>query len=187
MDREQGAQPALRRVAVLRFEQHRQHRGVPVVAVQHVGLEVQARDRLSYGAGKERVLFALGHAAAVDFIAVIALVVHEIDDYAVDHELLNADILMAPAEINVKIGHVLDAPAELLLDDPVIRRDDARIHAEIREILRQRADHVGETAGLRQRRTFRRGEQHTRQLPAMLFRQFVFEKFFHILSPLSGR
>ena len=186
MNREQRAQAALRRVAVLRFEEHRQHGGVPVVAVQHVGIKVQARDRLGHGAGEERVLLALGHAAAIDLVAVIALVVHEIDDHAVDHELFDADILMPPAEVNVEIRHVLDAPAELLLDDPVIRRDDARVHTEIREIFRQRAYHVGEAAGLGQRRAFRRGEQHARQLPAVLFRQFLFQKCFHILSPLSG-
>ena len=74
------------------------------------------------------------------------------------HEPLDANILAAPAEVHRKAEHVLDLVVVLVLYHAVVRGDDARVHAEGGEALGQRADDVGQAAGLGDGRAL--GEAH---------------------------
>ena len=73
------------------------------------------------------------------------------------------------AECAVKVEHVLHAVGVFILDDAVIRRYDARVDAELCKRLRQRADDVGQSAGLAQRSALCRRQQHIRQRGEVLF------------------
>lgn len=86
MDRQQRLHARLHPAGVLRFHQHGQHGGVPVVAVQHLGREVQPWQRLQDRAGEKGVLLALGLSAEVNAVSEVKLVVHEIDDDAVEQQ-----------------------------------------------------------------------------------------------------
>ena len=140
---------------------------------------------ITSGAAEERVLFALGLTAAVYFIAEVLLVVDEIYRHAVKHQLLDADICLPPAERAVKVEHVLHAVGVFILDDAVIRRYDARVDAELCKRLRQRADDVGQSAGLAQRRALCRRQQHIRQRGEVLFTQYFTKLFFHGVLPFA--
>ena len=83
MYRQQKFESRLHTALILRLCQHRQHRGVPVVAVQYLRSEIEVRYAVEHGAAEERVLFALGLTAAVYFIAEVLLVVDEIYRHAV--------------------------------------------------------------------------------------------------------
>ena len=183
MYRQQKFQSRLHTALILRLCQHRQHRGVPVVAVQHLRREVEIRDAVEHSAAEKCVLLALGLTAAVYFIAEVLLVVDEVYRHAVKHQLLDADICLPPAECAVKVEHVLHAVGVFILDDAVIRRYDARVDAELCKRLRQRADDVGKPAGLAQRRALCRRQQHIRQRGEVLFTQYFTKLFFHGVLP----
>ena len=102
-------------VRVLGAQQHGDHGRVPVVAVQYVGEEAEVGYRVEHGAGEEGVLLPLGEAAAVYAVAEVVLVVHEVDSDAVEHELLYAAVLAAPAEVHGEAEHMLDPVAVLSL------------------------------------------------------------------------
>ena len=160
---------------------------MPVVAVQHLGREVQPWQRLQDRAGEKGILLALGLAAAIDAVAEIKLVVHKVDDDAVEQQPLNADVLMPPAEVDIEVCQVRDLSGVFVLDHTVIRRDDACVKAERREALRQRADHVRETAGLGQRRALGGCQQHAGQVAAPLFGERCAQFGFHGVPPLPVR
>ena len=148
MYRQQPAQRGLHPAAVLRLCEHRQHGRVPVVAVDDLGREIEVRDRVEHGAGEEGVLLALGLTAAVDLIAEVKLAVDEINAHVVEHEALYAAVLRAPAEVYIKIEHMLDALCVSVLYAAVVGRDDPCVEAELFKRLRQRPDNVGKAAGL---------------------------------------
>ena len=187
VDRQQRLHPRLHPAGVLRFHQHGQHGGMPVIAVQHLGREVEPWQRLQDRAGEKGVLLALGFAAEINAVSEVKLVVHEIDDNAVEQQPLDADVLMPPAEVDVEVCQVRDLSGVFVLDHAVIRRDDARVKAERRKALRQRADHVRETAGLGQRRALGGCQQHAGQVAAPLFGERCAQFGFHGVPPLPVR
>ena len=138
VDGQQVLDPVLDAAAVLGVGQHREHGGVPVVAVDHVRLKVQLRQRLQHGAGEIGVLLPFHVPAEVDFSAEVVLVVHEVDGHAVHVQALDAHIGVAPAEPDAEIHHMLGHFVVFFLDAAVVGRDDARVHPELSERLRQR-------------------------------------------------
>ena len=186
VDRQQRLHPRLHPAGVLRFHQHGQHGGVPVVAVQHLGREVEPWQRLQDRAGEKGVLLTFGLAAEVNAVSEVKLVVHEIDDDAVEQQPLDADVLMPPAEIDIKIRQVRDLGCVLFLDHAVVRRDDARVKAERGQTLRQRADNVRKAAGLGQRRALGGRQQHAGQVAAALFGQRCAQFGFHGVPSFTG-
>ena len=181
VDGEQGLHPAVDVVAVLRAQQHGDHGGVPVVAVQDVGEEAQVGYGVEHGAREEGVLLALGHAAAVDAVAEVVLVVDEVDGHAVDHKPLYAHVLAAPAEVDRETEHVLDLVAVPVLHTAVIGGYHARVYAERREALGQGPDNVGEAAGLGYGRALGAHEQYGRQTVAAFVGQSLLEFTFHCI------
>ena len=147
--------------------------------MEDIRLKIQPGNGLCHGADEEGVLFALRHPAEVDAVAEIELVVDQVDHDPVKHEPLQPDVLVPPAEVNVKVSHVGDALRVFVFDDAVVGNDDARVDAERAKTLRQGADHVGQTAGFGQRRAFRRGQQHARQRVAAFFAKRGSQFLFH--------
>jgi len=186
VDGQQRLHARLHPAGVLRFHQHGQHGRVPVVAVQDLGREVQPGQRLQDRAGEKRVLLALGLAAAIDAVAEIKLVVHEVNDDAVEQQPLDADVLVPPAEVDIKIRQVRDLRCVLFLDHAVVRRDDARVEAERGQTFRQRADNVRKAAGLGQRRALGGCQQHAGQVAAAFFGQRCAQFGFHGVSSFTG-
>ena len=120
-------------------------------------------------------------------VAEVILVVHQVDGDAVEHQLLNAHVLAAPAEVDGEAEHVLHLVAVSVLDAAVVRGDDARVYAQGGEALGQGADHVGEAAGLGYGGALRADEQHGGQAVAALVGQGLLEFTFHLIIILSRR
>ena len=186
VDRQQRLHARLHPAGVLRFHQHGQHGRVPVVAVQDLGREVEPWQRLQDRAGEKRILLALGLAAEVNAVAEIKLVVHEVDDDAVEQQPLDADVLMPPAEIDIKIRQVRDLGCVFFLDHAVVRRDDACVKAERGQTFRQCADDVCKAAGLGQRCALGGRQQHAGQVAAALFGQRCAQFRFHGVPSFTG-
>ena len=172
--------------AVLCAREHRDHRRVPVVAVQDLGRKVQPRQRLQDRAGEKRILLTLGLAAAIDAVAEIKLVVHEVNDDAVEQQPLDADVLVPPAEVNIKIRQMRDLRCVLFLDHAVVRRDDACVKAERGQTFRQRADNICKAAGLGQRRALGGCQQHAGEVAAAFFGQRCAQFGFHGVPSFTG-
>ena len=117
MYRQKPTQRRLHRAAVLSLCEHGQHCRVPVVAVDDVGPKSKVRYRVEHGACEESVLLALGLAAAIDLVAEVKLAVNKIDAHAVKLKALYAAVLSAPAEVYIKIEHVLLGLPEAELSD----------------------------------------------------------------------
>ena len=94
---------------------------MPVVAVDDVGHEAEVRYRIQNGTGKEGILLALFVAALVNFVAEIKLIIDQINAHAVKLQPLYAAILRAPAEVDIKIEHMLDPVCVFILNAAVIR------------------------------------------------------------------
>ena len=141
---------------ILPLEQHRDQTGLPIVAMQDVGLIVDQRQRLEHRAVEEGEALALVPAPAVDRGAVvIELIIDKIEGHAVELEHLDAAILPSPAEIDVEIGQVFHLFTPLRRDIPVKRQDHADLSAQFFQLLGQRTGHIRQPAGLDKRNTFR--------------------------------
>ena len=186
VDGQQRLHARLHSAGVLRFHQHGQHGCVPVVAVQDLGRKVQPWQRLQDRAGEKRILLALGLAAAIDAVAEIKLVVHKVDDDAVEQQPLDADVLVPPAEVDIKIRQMRDLRCVLFLDHAVVRRDDACVKAQRGQTFWQRADNIRETAGLGQRRALGGCQQHAGEVAAAFFGQRCAQFGFHGVPSFTG-
>ena len=146
---------------VLSTQHHGDQAGLPVVAVQHVREVVQPRQHLQHRAGEEGEALALVAAQAVDVGAVeVVLVVDKVVGHACERQLLDAAVLVPPAQIDVKhalLGHLL---LVFLGNFSVQRQYDAHVFALCRERLGQRAQHVGQAAGLDEGDAFGRRHQN---------------------------
>ena len=154
VDRKKIAQLFLHAADILRLAKHRDHSGVPVVAVDHLGNKVQIGYRIQNSTGKESILLQLRIPAAIYAVAEVALVIHQIHSNAVQHQLFYADVFAPPAQLRVKVEHMLCFVVVFVLDHTVIRRNDTGVNAQCGKRLRQRADNIRQTAGLGKRRTF---------------------------------
>ena len=186
VDGQQETEIFLHTAGVLSLGQHGDHGGVPVVAVYYLGPEVQQRQRIQHGAAEVGVLLPLGIAAAVDLVPEILLIIHQVDHNTVQHQLFNAHIGLAPAQIAVEMEHMLSLPGIFVFDDPVIRDDDSGVNAQSGQRLGESPHHIGKTAGLGQRGALRRTQQHCGQLASSLFLQHITKFLFHpSLPPFS--
>ena len=148
-------------VGVLNLEQRGDHAGLPVVAVDDVGLPVQVRERVDDGAAEEAKALVLVPAQAVDVgAAEVELVVHEVEGDALILEGLDPAVLVAPAQFHLELALVLHLACPLLGDGGVQGKDDADVMSLLRQHGRERADHVGQAAGFDERHAFGCGEQN---------------------------
>ena len=156
MDGEQGLDAAaeIRARAVLGLEQQRDDGGMPVVQMQQVRPEIEARQRVAHGPAEPGILLDLPVAALVDAFAEIVFVIQQIDGDAVQIQLFQAHVLTAPAQVEPEIGQVAHLIAVFFLDAAVIGYHHPAVETHAVQIGGQGAHHVGQTAGLGQRRAF---------------------------------
>ena len=141
-----------REVRVLDLEQRRDHAGLPVVAVHDVRAEVKVHQRVDDRAGEEAEALVLVAAEAVDVgAAKVVVVVHKVERDALIHEGLDAAVLLAPAQLHLKLTLELHILGVFLRDGGVERQDDAHVVAALLEHGGERADHVSQAAGLDER------------------------------------
>ena len=146
---------------VLQLVQHGDQAGLPVVAVQHVGDEIDLGQRLHHRAAEEGEALALVTAHAIDVVAAeILLVIHEIVGDAGIFQRFDADILPAPAEVDVEVQHVLHLLAPFRTDGLIKGEDDANVLAGLQDLPGQRADHVRKAAGFDERHALRCCEEY---------------------------
>ena len=134
--------------AVALFQQVDGHQsGLPVVAVEHLGMPVQVARGLDDGAGEE------GEALAVVIVAIdagtleVIFVVHEVVGDIVALELENAAVRGTPSQADVEVEEVGHLAAPLLTDALIEGEDDAHVMTAGGQSLRQAAGDVCETAG----------------------------------------
>ena len=158
VDGEDGLDPVeLIQMAVVQVQVNGNQCGLPVVAVDDIGGEVDVEQGLQHSAGEEgkalAVIVEAVQAAALEVI----LVVQEVVGHAVDLSLEQAAVLAAPAHGHRVVGDILQLVAHFQV--AVQRHDDAGIHAVLDQSLGQGACHVGQTAGLGKGGRFRSGIQ----------------------------
>ena len=150
-----------REVRILNLQQRRNHTGLPVVAVDDVGLEAQVRQRVDDRAAEEAEALVLVAAQTVDVAAAkVELVVHEVEGHALILQRLDAAVLLAPAELNLELALGLHLGSPLFRDGRIQRQDHAHIGALLLEHRRQRAHNVGQAAGFDKRHALGRGKQN---------------------------
>ena len=89
---------------ILRFQQERQHTGLPVVAMDDIRAEIHLEDRFHHGTGKERVLFTLGFPALINRAAEVVFIIYQVIGNIIINQFFHAHILRAPAKLYCKIG-----------------------------------------------------------------------------------
>ena len=122
--------------------------GLPVVAVEDVGVPVQVGRGLDDGPGEE------GEALAVVVVAIdlgpleVVLVVHEeVGDVALP-QLEDAAVGGAPGQTAVPVEHKAHLLPVLLGDALVEGEDDLHVMAHVGQLLGEGTGHVGQAAGL---------------------------------------
>ncbi|CAI8393677.1 MAG: Uncharacterised protein [Synechococcus sp. MIT S9220] len=135
----------------------RDHPGVPVVAMQHLGLpHIPGEFRRRTGEEGETPVFVF---AAVDPLRIEHGMAHQVKGKAIGG--------MAGLEHGEFSAHGLGAPdrfsgnLELAPELAVARHDQAHVVAELGQSRRQGADHIAHTAHLHHGCTFGGGKQHT--------------------------
>ena len=151
----------------------------------HVHLEVQVGQHVQHGAAEEGVLLTLGVAAAVDLVAEVLLVIDQIDGDAVQLQLFQAHISVAPAQSGIEVEHMLHLVGILILDAAVVWGNDSGVDAQLLQRLGQGAHHVGQAAGLGQRGALSGHQQHIGHLGAAALLQHFLEFLFHRLSSFN--
>jgi hypothetical protein len=126
VDREHGLDVTARLGALVELAQeHRGERRLPVVAVQHIALELgQLFDGLADRLREEREALAVV-VVAVDAVALeVGLVVYEVEVDTLVGELLDAAVDATPRKGNVEVCYVGHPLLVLLGNRGVLREDD---------------------------------------------------------------
>ena len=142
---------------------HRDHAGVPVMAMQHLGLP-GIPSKFRGGAGKEGEAPVLVF-SAIDALAIKNRMAHQIDGQAglgvtglIDREI-GAHGLGAPHRL---AGHI-----ELRPELGVTRHDHAYVVTQIRQGWGQGSHHISHAADFHHRCAFGRSKEDAHQSPAM--------------------
>ncbi len=137
---------------ILDLEQRRDHAGLPVVAVDDVGLEIKMHERVDDRAVEEAEALVFVAAQTVDIgAAEVILVVDEVEGHALILKALDAAILTAPAQLDLEFAFELHLADVFLRNGGVQRQDDADVRALRLQNGGKCADDVGKTAGLNKR------------------------------------
>ncbi len=136
-------------MGVLNLQQRRHHAALPVMGVDHVGLEVQQGQAVQGRAAEEAEALVLVAAHAVNVgTTKVELVVHEVPLHAVLLDHLDAAVLTAPAKLHLKVAHVGHLAGPLLGNGRIQGHNDANVMAFLGQHGSQRTNHVRQTAGL---------------------------------------
>ena len=137
------------RLIILDAQQCGNHAALPVVGVDHVGLEFQPGQRVQHGAAEEAEALVFVPAQAVDVIALeVKLVIHKVEGNALALQRLDAAVLMPPAQLYIEVGYVAQLLAVFLGHHAVLGQDNAHIVPLAGKHGRKRAHYVGQSAGL---------------------------------------
>ena len=187
MDGNQSLQFTLRSEHVLSLYQEGDNAGLPVVAVQNFGLEVQQRNCFQDCAGEVCVLFDFSIAASVQSVAVeVVFVVNQVYNNVIYNQLFDAYVLLSPTHGYGEVADVFGLAEVLLLNALVVGGDNAAVDAELCERLGQCADYVSQTTGLGQGSAFGAGNQHLGHFGTALFfqNQLMFTDHVNISFPM---
>ncbi len=137
---------------ILNLEQGRNHAGLPVVAVDDIGLEIKMHKRVDDRAVEEAETLVFVAAQTIDVgTAEIILVIDKVEGYALILKALDAAILTAPAQLDLELTFELHLVDILLRDGGIQRQNHADIRTLRLENGGERTDNVGKTAGLNKR------------------------------------
>ena len=151
----------LRDATVELAQEHGAERGLPVVAVQDVALELgHLADGLADRLREEGVALAVVKVAVEAVALEVGLVVNEVEVEVLDRELLDAAVVVPPREGHVEVGDVAHLVLVLLRDGGVLGQDDRNPGTRVLEGARKRAGDVGETARLDERHALRAREEN---------------------------
>ena len=129
--------------------------------MNHVGLEVQQRQGVQRRAAEETEAFVLVAAHAIDIrTAKIELVIHKVELHAVLFQQFNAAVLTAPAQRDLKVGHMGHLVNILLRHRRIQGQHHAHVVTLLRQNRRQRADNIRQTAGLDKRDALARRKEN---------------------------
>ena len=161
VDGEDAAGAVQLRNTVLILQQVDGHQsGLPVVAVDDIGSPVDLAGSLDDGAGEESVALAVIEVTVELETLEVVLVVHEVEGHTLALQTEQAAVGLAPAQSDVEVLDELHLAAPLLADALVQGQHDDDFVAFLSQSLRQRAGHVGQTAGLDKRSDLRSGKQN---------------------------
>ena len=146
------------RLAVMRAQQHRNHAGMPVVAVQDVRRPIQSRQHVQHRFAEETEPFGFVIEIVQALAAEVVFVIDEIDRHAFVLQLEQAAVLAPPAQLDRLGRHRFQLTAKTLRYVAVQRNDHPGIDLQFFQRPRQRADDVGQSAGLGKRHRFGGGK-----------------------------
>jgi len=141
--------------AELGLHEKRHQRGLPVVAVDDIGLEADILHGGEDGLAEIGVALPVVGEAVDAAAAEVVLVVDEIDLQLalLCLEVDDADVLPPPGERHVEVAQKFHVPRGIVLDGGVVRQKQAHLVAgDGGQRLGQRLHHVAEAAGLDERR-----------------------------------
>ena len=165
VDGEDGLHPGEEgQVRVLDLQQRGYHAALPVVGMDDVRLPVQQGQGVEDAAAEEAETLVLVAAQAVDVgTAEVILVVHEVPGDAVLLEHLNTAVLLAPAQLYLKVQHMGHLAGVLLRNRAVQGQNDAHVVALLGQHRRKRTNHVRQAARLDKRHAFAGSKQNFHQ------------------------
>ena len=144
---------------VLNLEQGGDHAGLPVVAVENVGPEIKMHQRVDHCPAEEAEALILIPAQAIDVgAAEVELVIHKVEGDALILKRLDAAVLLAPAQLHLKLAFQLHLADILLGNGGIQRQNDAHIRALCLKDGRERAHNIRQAAGFDKRHTFGSGK-----------------------------
>ena len=133
-------------VAVVQVQVDGRQRGLPVVAVDDVGLEIGIEQHFEDGAGEEGEALAVIVEAVQAAALEVVFVVDEIEGNALVLGLEQAAVLAAPAHRHAEVGHI--GQGVFVFQVAVQRHDHTAVHTVLDQRFGQRPGHIGQTAGL---------------------------------------
>ncbi|MNC17648.1 hypothetical protein D3C75_655360 [compost metagenome] len=115
-------------VAVMRLQQQRNHCGMPVMAMQHIRLEIKSFQTLQHGTVEKRKPLSIVQIAVNAIPSKIIFVIDKVNGDAVIDNPFNAAILIAPADRHSQHSNMLHLRHEFLRDPPVFGQNHPDIH-----------------------------------------------------------
>ena len=140
-----GTEAILPDAVILEVNGHQS--GLPVVAVNHVGPELEVGQHPHHGAGEEAEALAVIHVAVEIRAVKVLLVIQEVPCHAVPLQREQAAVAVTPGEVDEIIAFKFQLAAKAFPDPPV----QGKYHSDFCTLLgqsgRQGTSHVRQTAG----------------------------------------
>ncbi len=181
---ENGAALSLRQAVILGFQQHGDHRRMPVVDMKNPGLKSNHRKGLNGRPRKVGVLLSLEIAAAVNGMTEVVFIIDEVNRNALPVKLFNSHILGSAADVHAETDQVAHTVPVPVFDDAMKRQHQPGIESQCFQLSRQRSDHIRQPSRFDKRRAFRPDHQNRRRSLHLFFRQYLLQCCVHF-KPFS--